>query len=203
MSTFPMFARRSHRHALVLAGLFAIASVGSLAAQRSEGIDYRVLSTSKTSTLEKEMNDAAQAGFRFEAVMGGETGIGGKEVVAIMSRAAAPHDRYEYRLLATNKTSTMQKELQQAAELGFEYRGQTVFESMFGGKEVTCILERNVDRRGMPAYQYKLLATTKTSTMQKELQAAGADGFEIVGMTIGKTAMSGNELVTIVRRRAR
>ena len=49
---------------------------------------------------------------------------------------------YEYKLLATNKTSTMQKELQQAGDAGFEYKGQSVFGTTFGGKEVVVILER-------------------------------------------------------------
>ena len=45
---------------------------------------YRVLATSKTSTMEKEMNQAGTDGYKFVAVMGGETAIGGKEVVVLM-----------------------------------------------------------------------------------------------------------------------
>ena len=84
-------------------------------------IDYRLLATNKTSTMDKEMNEAADAGYRFQGVMGGETSFGGSEVVVVMSRAAeAPAEsRYQYRLLATSKTSTMQKELQEAADAGF------------------------------------------------------------------------------------
>ena len=175
----------------------------SVAHAQDAKIDYRVLATSRTSTMEKEMNDAAQAGFRLASVMGGETAIGGKEVVVVMARSSGPHDQYRYKLLATNRTSTMQKEMQDAAELGFDYRDQTVFESAFGGREVVCILERNVDKPGGAAYQYRLLATTRTGTMQKELQQAGLDGFEVVGMTIGKTALGGPELVTIARRKTR
>lgn len=189
--------------AFVLAALLMCAAATHAVAQSQPVINHRVLATTRTSTLEKEMNEAADAGFRFTAVMGGETAIGGKEVVAVMSRVEAPHARYQYRLLATNRTSSMQKEIQEASELGFEYIGQTVFESVFGGKEVVCILERNADQRSAAAYQYRLLATTKTSTMQKELQDVGSSGFEVVGMTVGKTAMGGNELVTIVRRRVR
>jgi hypothetical protein len=33
--------------------------------------------------MEKELNAAAEAGFRFRAVMGGETALGGNEVVVI------------------------------------------------------------------------------------------------------------------------
>ena len=146
------------------------------------------------------MNAAADAGYRFMSVMGGETAFGGKEVVAVMGKPEGPVTRYEYRLLATSRTSTMQKELQQASDRGFEYVGQTVFESLFGGQEVVCILQRNLDEPARPKYEYRLLATNRTSTMQKELKQVGDLGFEVVGMTVGKTAMGGNELVTITRR---
>lgn len=182
--------------------LLAIAVVPAFA-QDVTTVDYRVLATTKTSTLEKEMNEAAAAGFRYAAAMGGDTAMGGKEAVAVMSRVERGGDRYEYKLLATNRTSTMQRELREAAERGFEYRGQTVFESLFGGQEVVCILERNVDRRPGSEHSYMLVATSRTGTLQRELEQAGAEGYEILGLTIGKTAMGGNELVAIMRRSAR
>lgn len=164
------------------------------------GIEYHVIATSKTSTMEKELNQAAEAGFRFDAVMGGETAFGGNEVVAVASRAAGTKSgRFGYRLLATSKTSTMQKELQGAADEGFHYRGQTVFKSAFGGEEVVCILERD---GGAPkaSVDYRLVATSKTGTLQKELALVGASGYQLVGITVGKTALGGNELVAITRR---
>jgi hypothetical protein len=169
-----------------------------LAAQAAVGYEYRVLATSKTSTMEKELNDAAETGFRFQAVMGGET-AGGSEVVVVMVRNAEMKSRVAYRLLATSKTSTMEKELQDAAGSGFEYRGQSVFKSAFGGEEVVCILERD-SSAGAARSAYRLLATTKTSTLQKELETAGAAGYLLMGMTVGKTAMGGTELVAIMRR---
>lgn len=164
--------------------------------------DYRLLATSKTSTMQKEMGEAGEAGFRFAGVMGGNTAFGGSEVVVVMSKdreSQNPGD-YQYKLLATSKTSTMQKELQQAGDEGFEYRGQTVFQSKFGGQEVVIILERD---RNKPSshYEYKLLATKKTSTMQKELSKAGDSGFEFVGLTVSKTRFGGAELVSILRKR--
>ena len=93
----------------------------------------------------------------------------------------------------------MEKELQEAADAGFEYRAQTVFKSAFGGEEVVCILERDKDA-GAQRSQYKLVATSKTSTLQKELLDAGAAGYRVLGMTVGKTAFGGRELVAIVRR---
>jgi hypothetical protein len=168
-------------------------------AQTGGDIQFRVLATNKTSTMEKELNEAADAGFRFQAVMGGDTAIGGNEVVAVMQRSGDAKPRFSYMLLATTKTSTMEKELQEAADAGFEYRGQTIFKSAFGGEEVVCILERDKNAAAR-AFRYKLFATTKTSTLQKELLEAGASGYEILGMTVAKTAIGGKELVAITRR---
>ena len=168
--------------------------------QVAPAVDHQVLATSKTSTMEKELNEAAEAGFRFQAVMGGESAFGGKEVVVIMSRPERKAaGRFGYRLLATSKTSTMQKELQDAADAGYLYRGQTIFQSTFGGDEVVVILERDKDAVTRPA-EYKLLATSKTSTLQKEVQQAGAVGYEVIGMTLAKTALGGKELVAILMR---
>ena len=47
---------------------------------------YRLLATSKTSTMQKEMQQAGDAGFHFVAVMGGETAMGGKETVVLMEK---------------------------------------------------------------------------------------------------------------------
>jgi hypothetical protein len=192
-----MFATRAARRACL--GLALILAPVTAAA---ETVEYRVLATNKTSTMEKEMREAAAAGFRFGGTMGGETAFGGNEVVVLMSRVGAAAPRYEYRLLATTRTSTMQRELQDAAAAGFQYKGQSVFSSMFGGKEVVVILERDREATAGERWEYRLLATSKTSTMQRELAEAGAQGFEFVGLTVGSTAMGGSELVTITRRKA-
>jgi hypothetical protein len=160
--------------------------------------DFKVLGTTKTSTTEKEMNEAAQAGYVFQSVMGGETAFGGKEVLTIMGRSGAGGQKI-YKLLAANKTSTLEKEMQEAAESGFEYKGQTVFESAMGGREVCVIMERDRASRSRSA-DYRLIATSRTSTMEKELAAAGSQGYSVVGMTVAKTAFGGNEVVCILTR---
>jgi hypothetical protein len=48
--------------------------------------------------------------------------------------------------------------------------------------------------------EHLVVATSKTGTLQKELAQVGAAGYQIVGMTVGKTALGGNELVAITRR---
>lgn len=181
-------------------------SVGLLAAPQRDATDssveprpgYRVLATNRTSTMERELNRVGEQGYRLQTVMGGETAFGGQEVVAIVGRPEASGD-YTYRLLATMKTSTMQEELQEAAAAGFHYRAQTVFETAFGGEEVVVILERNEDAAIQPM-EYRLLATSRTSTLESELQDAAKMGYELVGMTVGETSFGGQELVAITRR---
>jgi hypothetical protein len=195
---------RVRRDLIAMTGLTLTSPVAAAqpSARPGEQREFRLLATNKTSTMQKEMNEAADTGFHFEGTMGGETSFGGSEVVVIMSRdPAVPKKRYDYKLLATSKTSTMQKELQQAGNAGYEFKGQSVYSSTFGGKEVVVILERDSEAKVMQ-WEYKLLATKKTSTMQKELNEAGAEGFIFVGVTVGDTMIGGKEVVSILRRPA-
>jgi len=163
-------------------------------------VSYKVLATSKTSTMQKELQEAGAAGYRFVAVMGGETAMGGNEVVVLLEKEGNDRTRYEYRVLATSMTSTLQKELQDASDAGWLAVGQTVFESMFGGQETAAILERDSEQPSKVRYEFKLIATSKTSTLAKELQVLAEQEFRAVGMTVGKTAMGGSELVVVTRR---
>lgn len=52
-------------------------------------------------------------------------------------------------------------------------------------------------------FEYKLVATTKTSTMEKELKELADAGYQATGLTVGKTALGGSELVVITRRKAK
>src|SRR5262245_40888668 len=162
--------------------------------------DVRVLATNKTSTMQQEMNEAAEAGYRFATVMGGDTSFGGSEVVVLMTRVPGGKPSFAYRLLATTRTSTMQKEMQDAANAGFEYKGQTVFKSTFGGKEVVVVLERDMTAEQPTKYEYRLLATKRTSTLQKEIAQAAAAGYAFVGLTVADTAIGGEEIVSILRK---
>jgi len=184
----------------------AFASLLSIAlpvlAIAQDATSYRVLATNKTSTMQKEVQEGGEAGFRFVAVMGGETSFGGKEVVVLMQKIPGGTP-LEYRLLATSKTSTMQKELQEAGDAGFEFVGQTVFQSLLGGKEVAAILQRDPSAPSTQKYEYKLIATKKTSTLQKEMMEVGEQGFQAIGMTVAETAIGGGELVVITRRKTK
>ena len=83
---------------------------------------YLLLATTKTSTMQKELDEAASQGFR--VVVGSPTS--GKEMALLLERVAQPPDIYTHKLLATNKTSTMQKELDEAAAEGFRLLPSTM-----------------------------------------------------------------------------
>jgi hypothetical protein len=162
--------------------------------------EYRLLATNRVTTMENEIREAASAGYRFAEVISGATFWGGGEALVVMAR---PRDgdhkaKFDYKLLATSKTSTMQKELQEAGDAGYEHRGQSVFQKRIG-TEVVVILERELDVKPK-LWEYKLLATKKTSTMQKELMEAAEAGYQFVGFSTGPTLFGGNEVVTIMRR---
>jgi len=175
------------------------ARISSPAAMKVE-FEYKLLATNRVTTMENEMKAAASAGYRFAEVISGPTFWGGDEAMIVMVR---PRDgdhkaRFDYKLLATSKTSTMQKELQEAGDAGYEHRGQSVFQKRVG-TEVIAILERELDVKPK-LWEYKLLATKKTSTMQKEMMEAAEAGYQFVGFSTGPTLFGGSEVVTIMRR---
>ena len=98
-----------------------------------------MLATSRTGTMETELNDAGADGYRFVAAQGGETAFGGREAVVVMQRDPTG-GRYQYILLATSSTTTMGDELNNTPP-DYELVGFTVFTSVFGGKEAAAILE--------------------------------------------------------------
>ncbi len=191
----------------ISASLFAtlfVLSQAPLSQSFAQGMvehDYLLLATNRTSTMETEMQQAADQGYVFADVMGGETSFGGNEVVVVMKRSTTHRNpRYDYRLLATTRTSTMQREMQEAGDAGYVYKGQTVFDTTFGGDEAVVILERDNEQRMLTPYEYRLLATKRTSTMQDELREAGRAGFEFVGVTVSSTTFGGDEVVAILKR---
>ncbi len=187
----------------LLLTVLILASLGgarrTLVAQ-TKPIEFHVLATSKTSTMEKELNEAAEAGYRFESAMGGETAIGGSEVVSVLSRSGAPKGRYTSTASSRRqKRRRWKRSCKKRPRRATTITQPTIFKSTFGGQEVVCILER--DKDAAPSkIQFKLVATTKTSTLEKELLEAGAAGYQIMGMTVSKTLIGGKELVAILRR---
>jgi hypothetical protein len=179
--------------ALTLAALLLVLTLSARAQQKIDPDQrYLLLATTKTSTMQKELDEAAAQGFRVR--VGSPTS--GAEMVLLLERAAKPPDTYRYKLLATARTSTMEKELNEAAEGGFRLLPQTMIakQQVFGAQEIVVLLER--PPKPTKRYEYKLLATSRTSTMQKEVAEAQAAGFAVVGM------VSRGEHLVILEREA-
>jgi hypothetical protein len=142
---------------------------------------YLLLATKKTGTMQKELNEAAAQGYR--VVVGSPTS--GSEMAVLLERVATPPDTYQYKLLATTRTGTMQKELNEVAVQGYRLLPRTMISkvdvSMFSsGEEIVVLLEKAPNSKKF--YHYKLLATTLTSTLQKEITQSIADGYTLAGM---------------------
>jgi len=173
----------SLRSRIVVLALASLALVTNVAQAQKLKIApdqlYLLLATTKTSTMQEELDEAAKAGFRI--LVGSPTS--GDEMVILMQRVATPPDTYAYQLLATTKTGTMQKELTEAAAQGFRLLPRTMIakkQAFFNNVEVVALLERppQVTKR----YEYRLLATNLTSTLQEEITEALAEGFVLAGL---------------------
>ena len=112
-------------------------------AQQAEQPDkYLILATSRTGSMEEELNAVGARGYRVAGAQGGETAFDGNEAVVIM--ALDPEGRqFRYILLATSRTGTMQEELNEVPP-EYELVAMTVFRSTFGGDEAAAILEAEI-----------------------------------------------------------
>ena len=151
--------------------LLAVCTVSSAQDSKKTDDRYRLLATTKTSTMEKELNAAAGQGYRI--LIGSPTS--GSEMAIFLERAPSMTEPYRYKLLATTRTGTMQKELNEAGDGGYRLLPRTMIakpQALMGGAEIVVVLERAP--AGERRYEYKLLATSLTSTLQKEVAEAQA-----------------------------
>src|SRR4028119_848182 len=81
------------------------------AKKSEEDLQYKLLATTKTSTMQKELDENAAKGYRI--LVGSPTSEA--EMAIFLSREATAEEPYKYKLLATTRTGTMQKELNDLA----------------------------------------------------------------------------------------
>jgi hypothetical protein len=107
-------------------------------------LDYQILSTSRTFTMEKELNQVAASGYRFVKVTNTPNIFGGKELVVVTVRDLdnAALDTRHYKVLSAGRSSSLQKKVQAAAREGYEYLEQTTMPNIFGGTDLVVILEK-------------------------------------------------------------
>lgn len=93
--------------------LAAVSTVGQGRLKIDPESRHLLLSTIKTSTMQKELDEASAQGFR---IISAASSCGQTGMVLFLQRAAQPPDTYKYRLPAAARTSTVEKELNQAAQ---------------------------------------------------------------------------------------
>jgi hypothetical protein len=193
---------------------------------------YLILDTRQYKTMQKEIDEAAGAGFRVisgnagynilalerdpdgkkhqylvtgsvhQMVKDGKIGgyralpftfAGGKySLGAVLEKLSAGEPQPEYKVVWTARTSTLIKEMNEWAGKGFTL----VALSSSGGNY--ALMERaSGSPASGPADRYVLLATTLTSTLEKELADAVASGHRLAAV-----AEAGDELMVAMEKRA-
>jgi hypothetical protein len=165
------------RHSIWIVAVMVLGIASSVAAQDR----YLLLATTRTGTMLDEVNEAAERSFRVVAASRTED----SEVIVAMERAEGA---YHYRLLATRRTGTLQKELNEAAEAGYRVVPRAVTTKRQIGStdksddgELLVLMEKGPDT---PAgVGYIVLATRRTSTLQKEMSETAERGYELVALS--------------------
>ena len=118
--------------------------------------------------------------------------IGSTGIAFLALSAAAVVEGQEvvdkYLLLATERTATMQREIDDAAAKGFRDFGASAAD----GSEIVILLEKSNEK-----YQYRLLAATRVGTLQREISEAAGDGYHIVPRAV---AHKGDELLVLMEK---
>jgi hypothetical protein len=113
--------------------------------------------------------------------------------------ASAKIGATEFRAISTGKLATFEKELSELAGQGF--RLERLLES-FTIFYQAALLSRQQTEGGAAKYEYKLLTTRRVSTLEKELEAAAAEGYEVRGIMSAGKPYVGSEMVLVLERPA-
>jgi len=180
-----------------LAGILALlAWAAQPAAAQDPKIDpgqrYLALATSATLTMQVELDKAAAQGFQIKLA----TSRGNSELILLLERGPRSV-AVQYKLLAATDTITFQKEISDAGGEGWRaVRGTFLVKPhVMSVTEMVVIVEKsaNSSRR----WEYRLLATTLTSTLEKEWAEASGNGYAAVGI------LTRSEVMILMEKEAR
>jgi len=154
---------------------------GAVKLDIEDGQTYLVLSTKRIQTMEKELDEASAKGFR--VLYGAPTQQYDMAVLMERSREAEP---YNYKVMATMRIKTMEKELNEFAKQGYRLLPRTiVFKQGFLTAEMVMLMER-APKSGK-IYEYKLINAGKETKLHKKMDEAISQGFNPATMlTVGE-----------------
>jgi hypothetical protein len=191
---------------LILTGS-VVAQAPPSAARTGEPFEYQVISTLKVSSFEKRLHELAAQGFRLEY------GIEASQVMRSSALLMRPQSvgttpRYEYKVVSTRKVATLQKELEEVAQQGYEVRTITANAKVYLGTEITLSLERPVGV-AQPRFAYQVLKTGmgKEKRFDTQLPQSLAAGFrpikvlQIIDVGIGIFVGANNSANLILMER--
>jgi hypothetical protein len=149
--------------------------------QVDDSENYLILSTKKIQTMEKELGEAAAKGFR--VLYGAPTQQ--FDMALFLTRTRTPQP-FSYKIIATSRNKTMEKEINELAAQGYRILPRTaVFKQGLLVAEFVMIMER--DPNVAKSYEYKLVVARVENKLQKDMEEVMKDGFQPVTMiTIGK-----------------
>jgi hypothetical protein len=140
---------------------------------------YLVLSTKRIQTMEKELDEVASKGFR--VLYGAPTQQ--YDMSILLKRVENPTEPYSYKVLATSRLKTMEKELNDLARQGYQLLPRTiVFKQGFVTAELVMLMERAPNSN--KTYEYKLVQGRKEVKIHKEIDEVQGNGFVPVTMII-------------------
>ena len=125
-------------HAAIAIGLVLLAAGAPAAAGQSEEPEkYLLLATTRTGTMQDELNEAGARGYRFAGAHGRREDF----VVMILDPEGR---RFRYLLLAAYRVGTLQREMNEAPP-EYDFAGVAVFGASFGGgTEAVVVLEAEI-----------------------------------------------------------
>ena len=169
--------------ALIGSMLLLVIPVSASGQQDGEATgDLLLLAATRTATMGKELDDAASRKYRVLSAAGG---VGFNEVIVVLQPSGGG---YQYRLIATERTSTLLNELNAAGRDGYRILPRTVTTkrnpSPFNANdyELFVILQKSPDVA--TPVQYQVLATSRTGTLQNELKEAQAQGWNLITLLV-------------------
>lgn len=154
---------------------------------------FLVVSTKKISTMEKELDEVAAKGFR--VLYGAPTTQ--YDMALFLERLDKDEEPFTYKILATTRIKTMEKELNALAAQGYRLLPRTIiFKQGLLTAELVMVMER-APKSGK-AYEYKLLVGEKETKLHKKIDASITDGFLPVTMiTLGSHVIVAEKQTTL------
>src|SRR5262245_38364356 len=193
---------RAIHYLIVLSIWFAVSTNAQTVAEKGiteipARLEYKIISTTKTSTFENELNTEANQGYHLiklsrvtvPLLISGITGLVAREQNNNSSAVI-----YQYKLLAAARFSTFKKEFEDAVTQGFKLHSLSMsnkFIHPFNSPETIAILERPVGE-SKRRFEYRFLTVKGEIETQKVLNAAVAEGFQPIDMLFNQLLLQRN-----------